>query len=155
MGEAAAGGWVSHTHTQGDLGTGPGLKFCVKAGAWASSSRLPWDSPFSIIKPRVAEASMNLESVRNHLFYCAKLIEASSRRYRGFRKLFVLQYKTHRGFFEASSRLSKTIGFTIQNSSRLHRGFQVNQSLDVEDLCKGFPKRVQMVHAAEGNRISK
>ena len=31
----------------------------------------------------------------------------------------------------------------------------VNQSLDVEDLCKGFPKRVQMVHAVEGDRITK
>ena len=31
----------------------------------------------------------------------------------------------------------------------------INRSLDVEGLCKGFPKRVQMVLAAKGDRITK
>jgi hypothetical protein len=63
-----------------------------------------------------------LEAFKNYWFYCAKLIEASSRLARGFQKLLVLPCKTHRGFIEACSRLSKTFSFAMQNSSRLHRG---------------------------------
>ena len=59
-----------------DLGTGPGLKFYGAGARPMASPRLTWDSPFSIIKPQVPEASMTLESFQNHWFYNAKLIEA-------------------------------------------------------------------------------
>ena len=78
-----------HTHTRarvrtrrghvgegGDLGTGPGLKFYGVGARPMASPRLTWDSPFSIIKPQVPEASMTLKSFQNHWFYNAKLIEA-------------------------------------------------------------------------------
>jgi hypothetical protein len=91
-----------------------------------------------------------IEAFKNHWFYYTKLIEARSRLLktigfimqnswrlaRGFQKPLVLLYKTHRGsleafknywfyytkLIEARSRLSKTICFIIQNSSRLARG---------------------------------
>ena len=59
-----------------DLGTGPGLKFYGVGARPMASPRLTWDSPFSIIKPQVPEASMTLKSFQNHCFYNAKLIEA-------------------------------------------------------------------------------
>ena len=59
-----------------DLGTGPGLKFYGVGARPMASPRLTWDSPFSIIKPQVPEASMTLKSFQNHWFYNAKLIEA-------------------------------------------------------------------------------
>ena len=95
----------------------------MKAGAWASSSRLPWDSPFSIIKPRVAEASMNLESVRNHMFYCAKLIEASSRLYRGFIEAFENYWFYNTKLIEASSRLHRGFQKLLVLQYKIHRGF--------------------------------
>ena len=59
-----------------DLGTGPGLKFYGVGARPMASPRLTWDSPFSIIKPQVPEASMTLKSFQNHCFYNAKVIEA-------------------------------------------------------------------------------
>ena len=49
-----------------------------------------------------------LEALRNHLFFVQ---QNSSRLTRGFRKLLFSLWKKHRGFIEACSRLSKTIGF--------------------------------------------
>ena len=59
-----------------DFGTGPGLKFYGVGARPMASPRLTWDSPFSIIKPQVPEASMTLKSFQNHWFYNVKLIEA-------------------------------------------------------------------------------
>ena len=108
-----------------------------------ASPRLTWDSPFSIIEPRVPEASVTSKSFQSHWFYNAILIEASSRLLRGllealenycvpYAKRIEASSRLARGFqkllflctelIEARSRLWKTIVFLMQNASRLHRG---------------------------------
>ena len=94
---------------------------CV-GGATGFPSRRLCDSSFSIIKPRVSDASMHQKPL---VFLCKTyrgVIEASSRR--------------HRGVIEASSRLSKMLGVLMQNLSRRHRGFIEASSR----LHRGFQK---------------
>ena len=108
-----AGAWcarVEYIYAAG-LGNGALTKILwCGVRACCFSPRLLWDSPFSIIKPRVPEASMNFKTFKNHWFYYAKLIEASSR--------------LHRGLLEAFKNYWFYYAKLIEASSRLHRGFQ-------------------------------
>ena len=99
-----------------------------------------------------------IEAFENHLFYCAKLIEASSR----LSKTLALLCDAHRGFLEAlrDYRWSTAKLVEALRGRRPHGALtarikeccaDINRSLDVEGLCKGFPKRVQMVLAAKGH----
>jgi hypothetical protein len=78
-----------------------------------------------------------LEAFKNYWFYYAKLIEASSRLHRGFQKPLVLLYKTHRGSLEAFKNYWFYYAKLMEACSRLSKtiGFIIQNS---SRLARGF-----------------
>ena len=94
-----------------------------------------WDSSFSIIKSRAPEASMiqqpSVLLCKTHRGF----FEASSRLHRGFQEPIVLLCKTHRGFFEASTRPHRDFQEPFVLLCKTDRGFFEDSSRLSRTIC--------------------